>query len=116
MAVSTQLFNNRVLVNGSIGNRAQNKGNGDIAGDLDIEIKIDKAGHYRVKVFSHSADDYTNFLDNTQRNGVGMTYRTDFNSFGELWKRTFLSKDARMQFMLEQLRAANTLKRFQINE
>ena len=116
VAVSTQLFNNRVLVNGSIGNRAQNKGNGAIAGDLDIEIKIDKAGHYRVKVFSHSADDYTNFLDNTQRNGVGMTYRTDFNSFGELWKRTFLSKDARTQFMLEQLRAANTLKRFQINE
>lgn len=79
VAISTQLFDNRVLVNGSIGNRQYNNGKkADVVGDIDIEVKIDKPGKFRFKLFSHSADDYTNFLDNTQRSGVGFTYQTEF--------------------------------------
>ena len=86
VAVSTQLFNNRVTVNGSVGNRQYGTTGSteDVAGDLDIEVKLDKAGAVRMSAFSHSADQYTNYLDNTQRNGVGIGYQKEFNSFREL--------------------------------
>ena len=96
VAVSTQLFNNRVLVNGSVGNKQYNSGGTqDVVGDLDIEIKLDRTGSFRLNVFSHSADSYTNFLDNSQRNGVGLTYQTEFNSFGQFVKNIFVSKAKR---------------------
>ena len=96
VAVSTQLFNNRVVVNGSVGNK-QYSGTGtqDVVGDLDIEIKIDRSGSFRLNLFSHSADSYTNYLDNSQRNGVGLTYQTEFNNFGQFLKNIFMSKAKR---------------------
>ena len=96
VAVSTQLFNNRVVVNGSVGNKQYNTGGTqDVVGDLDIEIKLDRSGSFRLNVFSHSADSYTNFLDNSQRNGVGLTYQTEFNKFGQFVKGIFTSKAKR---------------------
>ena len=94
VAVSTQLFNNRVIVNGNIGNRQYSSGNtnGDVVGDLDIEIKIDRPGAFRLNLFSHSADQYTNYLDNSQRNGIGLTYQQEFNSFKEFFRNLFSGK------------------------
>ncbi len=82
VAVSTQLFNNRVVVNGNIGNRQYSKTGGsntDVVGDIDIEIKLNRPGTLRLNLFSHSADQYTNYLDNSQRNGIGMGYQMEFN-------------------------------------
>ena len=96
MAVSTQLFNNRVIVNGSVGNKQYNSGGTqDVVGDLDIEIKIDRSGSFRLNLFSHSADTYTNYLDNSQRNGVGLTYQTEFNRIGKFFRNMFMSKAKR---------------------
>ena len=96
VAVSTQLFNNRVVVNGSVGNK-QNRSGGtqDVVGDLDIEIKLDRSGAFRLNLFSHSADTYTNYLDNSQRNGVGLSYQTEFNSLGQFFRNMFSSKAKR---------------------
>ena len=101
VAVTTQLFNNRVVVNGNIGNkqRASSTQN-DVVGDLDIEIKLDRSGAFRLNLFSHSADQYTNFLDNSQRNGVGLTYQTEFNSFRKFIKNMFLGKKKRREAKL----------------
>lgn len=96
VAVSTQLFNNRVLVNGSVGNRQFTSSTGsDFAGDIDIEVKINKSGDFRVKAFSHSQDDYTNFLDNTQRSGFGMSIQREFDKFKDFWKSLFGKKEDR---------------------
>ena len=96
VALSTQLFNNRVVVNGNIGNRQNKAGlNDDVVGDLDIEVKLDKSGQVRLNLFSHSADDYTNYLDLTQRNGVGVAYQKEFNSIGEFFRDLFSSKEER---------------------
>lgn len=97
VAVSTQLFNNRVLINGNIGNRQYSNGasNSDIAGDIDIAIKIDRSGALRLNLFSHSADQYTNYLDNSQRNGLGLTYQQEFNNFEDMFKRMFAGKKKR---------------------
>ncbi|MBO4557580.1 MAG: translocation/assembly module TamB domain-containing protein [Bacteroidales bacterium] len=88
VAVSTQLMNNRVSVNGNIGNRRYLTSNrDDIVGDIDVEIKLDRRGKTRLKLFSHSADEYSNYLDQTQRNGAGISYQEEFNSFKELFRK-----------------------------
>ena len=99
VAVSTQLFNNRVVVNGNIGNKQYSTSGtqNDVVGDLDIEIKIDRSGSVRLNIFSHSADQYTNYLDNSQRNGVGLTYQTEFNNFGQFVRNIFRSKAKRQE-------------------
>ena len=90
VAVSTQLFNNRVIINGNIGNRHYySSSNSDIVGDLDIEIKLNRQGQLRLTLFSHSADQYSSYLDRSQRNGAGIVYQEDFNSFKELWRKIF---------------------------
>ncbi len=93
-ALSAQLFNNRVIVNGNIGS-AKYLGQGDVVGDIDVEIKLDEKGRFRAKAFSHSADNYSNYLDNTQRSGVGLVYQEEFSSFKELLRSLFLSKKKR---------------------
>lgn len=108
VAVTTQLFNNRVVVNGNIGNKqygTSGSQNNDVVGDLDIEIKLDRSGAFRLNIFSHSADQYTNYLDNSQRNGVGLTYQTEFNSFRQFFKNIFSSRKKRREAKLAEEQA-----------
>ena len=98
VAVSTQLFNNRVSINGNIGNRQYiSSSTSDIVGDLDIEIKLNRQGQLRLTLFSHSADQYSNYLDQSQRNGAGIVYREDFNTIGDLWRKIFHIKNDERQ-------------------
>lgn len=103
VALSTQLFNNRVSVNGNIGNRQRiSSGSEDVVGDLDIEIKMDRSGEVRLNLFSHSADEYTNYLDNSQRNGVGVAYQKEFNSLKEFFRQLGASKEERRSKEIEE--------------
>ena len=97
VAISTQLFNNRVVVNGNLGNRRYSSGtsNSDVVGDLDIEIKLDRPGLFRLNLFSHSADQYTNYLDDSQRNGIGIAYQQEFNTFREFFSNLFTGRKKR---------------------
>ena len=102
VALSTQLFNNRVIVNGSVGNRQRMTSNtSDVVGDLDIEVKMDKTGQVRLNLFSHSADEYTNYLDNSQRNGVGVAYQKEFDSLKLFFRDLFSTKAQRQARELE---------------
>ena len=92
MIVSTVI----IMVNGSVGNKQYNSGGTqDVVGDIDIEIKLDRSGSFRLNLFSHSADSYTNYLDNSQRSGVGLTYQTEFNNLGQFFRNMFMSKARR---------------------
>ena len=98
VAVSTQLFNNRIIVNGTLGNRHYGAtSTSDVVGDLDIEIKLDKSGKVRLTLFSHSADAYTNYLDNLQRNGVGIAYQKEFDSLAEFIGTLFGGSDKKKE-------------------
>jgi hypothetical protein len=105
VALSTQLFNNRVIVNGTIGSRrgtGTGAAYGDVTGDLDVEIKINKDGSLRAKLFSHSADAYTNYLDNSQRNGAGITYQREFRTFGQFLRDLFSTREQLRERQLEE--------------
>lgn len=94
-AISAQLFDNRVIVNGNIGSAKYLNQNSDVVGDIDVEVKLDEKGRFRAKAFSHSADQYSNYLDNSQRSGVGLVYQEEFNTFKELFNRLFRRKGKR---------------------
>ena len=104
VAVSTQLFNNRVIVNGAVGNKQLiGSTTSEITGDIDVEIKLGKSGNLRTTIFSHSADQFSSYLDNSQRNGVGMTYQKEFYSFNQLFNEMFLTRREREERAQRQL-------------
>ena len=99
VAVSTQLINNRVTVNGNIGNRRYMTSNrDDIVGDIDVNIKLGRRGKTKLKLFSHSADEYSNYLDQTQRNGVGISYKQEFNKLRDLFRRSSKERKSKKIF------------------
>ena len=104
VAVSTQLFNNRVIVNGAVGNKQLvGSTTSEITGDIDVEIKLGKSGNLRTTLFSHSADQFSSYLDNSQRNGVGMTYQKEFYSISQLFNEMFLTRQEREERARRQL-------------
>lgn len=100
VALSYQAFNNRVVINGNVGN-SQTSSNW--MGNFNAEVKIDKKGKFRVSLFTRSADDYSNYLDNTQRSGLGFTFQDEFDSIGELFRSIFMSKKKREDYENEQM-------------
>ena len=93
IAVSTQLFDDRVILGGNFGNRRYSTGStsGDFMGNMDLQVKLDPEGKFRFSVFSHSADEFTNFLDYSQRNGIGVSYQREYRDFRDFLRRLFLS-------------------------
>ena len=88
VAVSTQLFNNRVIINGNIGNDPYAQSNKEVIGNIDMQIKLDNSGNVRLDLFSHAEDKYSNYNDNnnSQRSGIGIVYQKEFNTFRSLLK------------------------------
>ncbi len=103
VAVSTALFNNRIIVNGNIGNDPHTTGR-NVIGNVDVEIKLDEKGKLRLTLFSHSADKYSNYLDNKQRTGLGVSYQREFNN-----RHDILPKRSKEQ--KEKDKAAKALKK-----
>lgn len=109
-AVSAQLFDNRVIVNGNIGSAKYLNQGSDVVGDIDVEIKLDEKGRFRAKAFSHSADQYSNYLDNSQRSGLGLVYQEEFSSFRELLNSFFMSRKKRQRIEFEKREAAKKMQ------
>lgn len=103
VAISYQAFNNRLVINGNVGTR---KTSSNWAGDFEAELKVDKRGKLRITVFTRSSDSYSNYLDNTQRNGFGVTFQDEFDTFGDFWRNLFYTKKRKEEYELEQLRKA----------
>ncbi len=95
VALSTQLFNDRVTIDGNfgvLGNRQTTNNASSIVGDVDINVLLTSDGRLRMKAFNHSNTStwfssraYDNYSPYTQ--GVGFSYRQEFDSFGELFRR-----------------------------
>jgi hypothetical protein len=91
VALSTQLLNDKVTINGNFdvgGNKATTgttQGNNAISGAFDIEFFITEK--IRFKVFNRSNDNFYNDNGIQYTQGVGLFYRQDFNRFKDLFKK-----------------------------
>ncbi len=84
VALSTQLLNDRVSINGNVGYGGQTEAQAsDIVGDFNVDVKLNKSGKIRVKAFNESNDKLI-YEDAPYTQGVGIFYREEFNSFSEL--------------------------------
>ncbi len=91
LALSTQLFNDRVVIDGNFGvagnHPSQTQRTSNIIGDVNVEIKITPEGKFRVKAFnrSNTFDILNSNAPYTQ--GVGIFYRREFDSLNELFRK-----------------------------
>lgn len=91
VALTTQLFNDRVTIDGNLGYEGsspaqqQEENANNIVGDVKVEYKW--TDRFRVKAFnrSNTYDILNNNAPYTQ--GVGIIYRKEFDRFGELFKK-----------------------------
>jgi hypothetical protein len=89
LALSTQLFNDKLSVDGNVGvnNNTQTK-TSNMIGDLNIDYKLTEEGKVRVKAFNRSNDTYQTTTTGGQfTQGVGVFFREEFESIDELYKR-----------------------------
>ncbi|MDR1671302.1 MAG: translocation/assembly module TamB [Alistipes sp.] len=58
----------------------------NLAGDVSLTWVIDRAGNLRLKVFSQTID-RLNETQGLQESGLGIHYKKDFDSFGDIFRR-----------------------------
>jgi len=88
-ALSTQMFNDRVSINGNIGNNSAqrtNANNNGLVGDADVTVKITNNGKLMLKAYNHANNNII-YETSPYTQGVGVSYREDFNDFQELWQK-----------------------------
>ncbi|TKG97089.1 hypothetical protein EYV94_01280 [Puteibacter caeruleilacunae] len=82
LALSTQIFNDRVTLNGNIGNSTNSASHqSDIVGDFDLLVRLTKK--LQLKAFSRTNDNLLYETSPTTQ-GVGIAYREEFDSIDEL--------------------------------
>ena len=88
LALSTQIFNDRVLLNGNIGNNVnpESTNSSQIVGDFDIKVKLVPSGKIMFKAFNRSNNDLI-YDTAPYTQGVGFSFKEEYNSFIELMKK-----------------------------
>ena len=90
LLLSSQLLNDRLLINGNFGYRDDPFINQNaVITDIDIEFLLNTSGTWRLKAYNHYNEKFYYLQDmkgiNTQ--GIGIMYRRDFDKLKELWFR-----------------------------
>lgn len=87
VALSTQLFDDRLIIDGNFGVSSENntQKTSSIVGDVQVEYKLTSDGRFRVKAFNRSND--ISIIDNDvpYTQGIGIFYRKEFDNLKELF-------------------------------
>lgn len=92
VALSTQLFNDRLLISGNFGvSHAQNASTGEnpnsLIGDLRVEYLVTPEGKIRLIVYNESNQfDLANTQQSNYTQGVGVVFQEEFDSLNELFR------------------------------
>lgn len=89
LALSTQLWDDRITINGNVGVGGKTKdetytNTSNFVGEVEAEIKLNKQGSLRMKVFNKANDDIINDKG-PYTQGIGFFWRREFN-FLNFWK------------------------------
>ncbi len=87
-ALSTQIFNDRVTLNGNIGNNTNQYYNtsSQIVGDFDMSVKLVPSGKIQLKAYNQSNNDLI-YETAPYTQGVGLSFTEEYNSINELFKK-----------------------------
>ena len=86
LALSTQIFDDRVTINGNIGNNSnlQTTSTNTVVGEIEVFIKLIKSGKLELKAYNRANTDMT-YDTSPYKQGIGFSYRESFNSFHDLF-------------------------------
>ncbi len=90
--LSTQLFNDRLTINGSVdvATNAYVATSNAIVGEFDIDYKLGKSGRFRLKTYNHINNEI--LIENSPyTQGLGFFYKEEFNTLKELARRYWRS-------------------------
>jgi hypothetical protein len=90
--LGTQLYNNRITIDGNVGVVNQQQGtttanNGQFVGDVNVEYRVTDDGKVRFRAFNRTNDNSVVNAGALYTQGVGVFYREDFDDFGDLMER-----------------------------
>ncbi len=92
IALSTQLFNDRLLLSGNFGvqqapTAAGTENSSNLIGDIRIEYKVTPKGKIRLIVYNQSNEfDLVRNRQNNYTQGMGIVYQEEFDSLYELFR------------------------------
>ncbi|MFO8067643.1 MAG: translocation/assembly module TamB domain-containing protein [Bacteroidales bacterium] len=96
MALSTQLFDDRVIIDGNLGvagdRNASSQRTSNIIGDVNVEVKVTPEGKFRVKAFNRSNTTDVLNQNGAYTQGIGIFYRKEFDSLKELFSNNKIEK------------------------
>lgn len=91
VALSTQLFDDRVSIDGNFGmsgmQQEEQTNTNTIVGDVNVEVKITQDGRFRVRAFNRTNNTDLLSVDSPYTQGVGVFYRKEFDTLYELFKK-----------------------------
>lgn len=110
LALSTQIFNDRVIINGNIGNNTNPNSinNSELVGDFDIIVKLTPNGKLQLKAYNRANN---NLIYETApyTQGIGISYKEEYNTFDELWRKFIaIFRKERTRLSPESAEASNT--------
>ena len=99
VALSTQMFNNRVIVNGNVGYGQDQTRPSNLIGDFDVEVKLNKSGSLRAKAYTRTNNDliYVSQSGSLTTQGVGVSFTEDFDSLEELMHKYWMKITGRKE-------------------
>lgn len=95
VALSSSLFDNRLLINGNLGYRDKSTSQTTFIGDFDIEYLLTHDGKLRLKAYNHFNDASYYLKSSLTTQGIGVVYRKDFNDPFTFLKRKKRKKTAK---------------------
>ncbi|MBI4931990.1 MAG: translocation/assembly module TamB domain-containing protein [Bacteroidetes bacterium] len=92
LALSTQLFNDKMTIDGSVANNTnttnQNQNTANIVGDINVDYKLTDNGKFRAKAFNKANEgDIISNQKGPYTQGLGIFYREEFETWKELYRR-----------------------------
>lgn len=86
VALSTQLLNDRLIINGNVGTTGQQTQASEFVGDFRVDWKLSKNGKVRLKFFNRNSDRLI-YEETRYIQGLGLFYREEFDKINELLEK-----------------------------
>lgn len=88
LALSTQILNDRVLVNGKMGYGEYQSNSNNLVGDMEVQVKLTEQGNLRFTGFNRANRSSQYEYDyGLYTQGFGLYYTESFNTFGGLMRK-----------------------------
>lgn len=80
VALSSNLLNDRLLLNGNFGYRDKALNNNQFIGDFDVEYLLSRQGNWRLKAYNHFNDRNLYVKTALTTQGLGLVFKHDFDT------------------------------------